>query len=494
LKTWEALNDRLRELDALQGMRALLEWDRQVKMPPQGAGARASQAELISGLAHQRLTEPVVGEWLSALEASDGLEQFHRAAVRNVRRSYDRAVKLPESLVRATSRAEAAGFTAWVQAKQADDFVGFAGPLTEIVALKREAVALLRTDEAHPYDVLLDQFDPGATVAMLDPMFDRLASGIGELLDALDGRPHPAALSGTFDVAAQQALHNELVASLGYDLTAGRLDEAEHPFTITFGPGDTRITTHYYADDLIKGLGGTVHETGHALYEQGIPRDWRGTGVGSAAGMGLHESQSRFWENFIGRSLPFCRYLAPRIQEHLGLSVTPAQLYGAQNRVARSLIRIAADEATYNLHIIVRYRLECALLTDQLQVQDLEEAWADTYLDVVGVRPPSAADGVLQDVHWCSGAFGYFPSYTIGNLYAASLGAALEAERPQLWSEIEAGDFAPTLAWLRERIHTKGHLEDAPVLIHQAIGERDHVADLLDHLWGRQGALYGVSR
>jgi carboxypeptidase Taq len=329
---------------------------------------------------------------------------------------------------------------------------------------------------------------------MLDPMFDRLASGVGELLDALEGRHHPAGLSGTFDVAAQEALHTELIADLGYDLTAGRMDEAEHPFTITFGAGDTRITTHYYEDDLIKGLGGTVHEAGHALYEQGIPQDWRGTGVGQAAGMGLHESQSRFWENFVGRSLAFSRFLAPKIQAHLGVSITPEQLYGAQNRVQRSPIRISADEATYNLHIIVRYRLEKALLTGDLQVGDLATAWADTYAEVVGVRPESPSQGVLQDVHWCSGAFGYFPSYTIGNLYAASLGAALEAERPQIWDEYQAGEFAPTLAWLRERIHHKGHLADAPVLIRDAVGDRDHVADLLDHLWGRQGALYGISR
>ncbi len=493
MESWTALRNRLEELQHLHGMRALLEWDKQVKMPPAGASARAGQLELISGLAHNKLTDPRVGDWLSSLEGCE-LDPFHAAAVRNVRKSYERAVRLPEDLVRATSRAEAEGFGAWVTAKQADDFSGFAGPLAEILRLKREAMSLLRTNEAHDYDVLLDQYDPGATVAMLDPMFDRLASGIGELLDALDGRPGPDPLEGTWAVAGQQALHDELIAALGYDLSAGRMDEAEHPFTITFGPGDTRITTHYYEDDLIKGLGGTVHETGHALYEQGIPRDWRGTGVGQAAGMGLHESQSRFWENFIGRSLAFGRFLAPKLRAHLGGDLTAEQLYGAQNRVGRSLIRISADEATYNLHIIVRYRLEKSLLTGALEVGDLAEAWADTYAEVVGVRPASPAEGVLQDVHWCSGAFGYFPSYTIGNLYAASLGAALEAERPGLWDEVESGDFAPTLAWLRERIHSQGHLMDAPEIMAAAVGERDHVADLMDHLWGRQGALYGVER
>jgi carboxypeptidase Taq len=494
MQTWDALHERLRELESLNGIRATLEWDKQVKMPPQGAAARASQVEVLSAIVHQRITEPVVGEWLTALEQGPELDAFHKAAVRNVRKSYDRAIKLPEDLVRATARATAAGFQAWMAAKQADDFRGFAEPLAEIIRLKLESVRLLRTDEEHPYDVLLDQFDPGATVRMLDPMFDRLATGIGELLDAIDGRPHPDRIEGQFDLAGQRALHQELIASLGYDLGAGRLDEAEHPFTVTLGRGDTRITTHYYTDDLIKGLGGTVHETGHALYEQGIPLDWRGTGVGEAAGMGLHESQSRFWENFIGRSLPFCEFLAPKIHNHLGLDYTPEQLFGAQNRVQRSLIRIAADEATYNLHIIVRYRLEKALLTGDLQVPDLPQAWADTYEQVVGVRPSTPAEGVLQDVHWSSGALGYFPSYTIGNLYAASLGAALLEDRPGLWEEISAGEFGPTLAWLRERIHSKGHLDDAPVLMRQAIGDRDHVADMLDHLWRRQGALYGVTR
>ncbi len=494
MDAWTALTERMNELDNFNGLRAVLEWDKQVKMPPQGAAARAAQVELVSALAHRRLVEPEVGEWLSTLEAEADLEPFRVAAVRNLRRAYDRAVKIPEELVRAIARAQQAGFSAWMQAKQADDFAPFAGPLAEILRLERESAALLKTDEAHLYDVLLVPFDPGTTVAWLDPMFDRLARGVGELLDALDGRPAPDAIQGTFDAAAQRALHDRIIVDLGYDLAAGRLDEAEHPFTITFGPGDTRITTHFYEDDLVKGLGGTIHETGHALYEQGIPRDWRGTTVGQAAGMGIHESQSRLWENFIGRSLPFCRYLAPLVEEHLGHRVSPEALYGAQNRVRRSLIRIAADEATYNLHIIVRYRLEKALITGDLRVPDLPGAWADLYEEVVGVRPSGPAEGVLQDVHWAAGALGYFPSYTIGNLYAASLGAALVEERPQLWAEVENGDFAPTLAWLRERIHRQGHLQDAPGIIADAVGERDHVADLLDHLWGRQGALYGAER
>ncbi len=233
MKHWDVLAERLQELNTLHGVRAILEWDKQVKMPPQGAGARARQVELMSALAHQRLTDPAIGDCLAALETTEGLEPFHKAAVRNTRRDYDRSVKLPEDLVRATARAEAEGFEAWVLAKQANDFSGFAAPLTEIVRLKKEAISLLRTDEGHPYDVLLDMFDPGATVSMLDSMFARLAVGIAELLDAMEGQPPADRLPGSFDVQGQKALHQELISALGYDLAAGRMDEAEHPFTIT---------------------------------------------------------------------------------------------------------------------------------------------------------------------------------------------------------------------------------------------------------------------
>ena len=346
----------------------------------------------------------------------------------------------------------------------------------------------------HPYDVALEDFDPGTTLASLREMFARLRDGLGTLLEAIAARPQLPALDASFDAATQVALHRRVAAALGYDFDAGRLDHAEHPFTSGHGPGDVRITTHIEPDDLLGSLGGTIHETGHALYEQGLPGDLAGTTVAEAASFGLHESQSRFWENFIGRSRPFCEWLAGVVREHFpDAPVDGETLFRASNRVDTSLIRTAADEVTYNLHIIVRFELEVALFEGALAVKDLPEAWNARYAEYLGVTPPDDARGVLQDVHWASGAFGYFPSYTLGNLYAASLGATLERELPDLWERVGRGELGPVLAFLRERVHEKGHLEEAPTIVRAAVGERDHVADLLSYLRGRHGALYGVA-
>ena len=285
-----------------------------------------------------------------------------------------------------------------------------------------------------------------------------------------------------------------MVAALGFRATDGRLDEAEHPFTLGLSPGDVRLTTHYHTDNLLGTLSGTIHETGHGLYEQGLPRR-PGTLTDKAVGMGIHESQSRFWENTIGRSLPFCRWLSRQLAAQLSGPVpSPERLFGAANRVQPSLIRIMADETTYNLHIIVRFQLELALIQGTLEAADLPDAWADAYDRTLGVRPADLRTGVLQDVHWCSGLFGYFPSYTLGNLYASSFRYALEDAVPDLWSQIEAGDFAPTLAWLRTHIHSAGSLKDTPDLLADVIGtDRDPVADLVRHLSERHAQVAALS-
>jgi carboxypeptidase Taq len=319
-----------------------------------------------------------------------------------------------------------------------------------------------------------------------------MAEAINTLLNELDGGTTPAPLGGSWDRVQQQALSEEVVAALGFDLGTGRLDEAQHPFTIKMSPHDVRLTTHYYEDDLINGLGGTIHETGHGLYEQGLPKNWFATGVGEAASLGLHESQSRFWENFIGRSLPFCTWLSRRIETHFGKQVDPMRLYQASNRVERSLVRTMADETTYNLHIIVRFQLEKALLDGDLGVNEAEAAWNEAYGRIVGVQATKPTDGILQDMHWSGGAFGYFPSYSLGNLYAASMGAKIQEELPSLWTQVEAGEFEPVLNWLRKHIHHRGHMAEAPELVKDAVGERDAVQDLMTQLRSRIGLAYGI--
>jgi len=492
-QAWENLVNHVGEIEALVGARGLMEWDQQVNMPTGGAPSRGRISAVLSGICHDRMVDNQLGEWLQTLE--DGtLDDFHSAAVRNIQRDYKRALQIPRDLVKALATAQAQGFAAWMGARQSGDFNDFAPALEELLGLVKERIDILHNDEACRYDVLLDEFDPGTTSEWLDPVFSRLANELGILLNAIDGKPAPSKLNHTFSVDGQKALHAAVSAKLGFNYEQGRIDESEHPFTVGMGPGDIRITTRYFPEDLLEGLGGTIHETGHGLYEQGLPADWFGTGVGRAASFGLHESQSRFWENFIGRSLPFFQWMAPLVKEHCGVEVTADALFGAANRVERSLVRVAADEATYNLHIIVRYQVERALIDGDLSVADLPTAWNDTYEKIVGVRPTNNVEGVLQDVHWSGGAFGYFPSYSIGNLYAASLGAKMVEEIPQLWEQVAAGEFSDALHWLRDRIHKRGHLYDAPKLVQDAVGDRDHVEDLVAHLWGRQGSLYGVER
>ncbi len=488
---WDALTAHLREIELIDSVGGVLVWDEQTYMPKKAAELRGDQMALLSRLGHARITDPRIARWLEQL---DDASDVRRACKRNLGRAYRRERRVPEALVDELARARSEGFQLWIEAKQAKDFSRFAPILERLVDLsKRRASAI--DGARHPYEVLLEQYDPGTTVDGLRSMFARLREGLVPLLDAIAARPQSAPLGDAFALDRQWALSHDIAARLGYDLEGGRLDRAEHPFSTGQGKGDVRITAHLLADDLLGGLGGTVHEVGHALYEQGLPHRHAGTTVCEAASYGLHESQSRFWENFIGRSLPFSRFLAGRVAHHYPERALGADaIYAAQNRVERGLVRVKADEVTYNLHIIVRFELELALFDGTLAVRDLPAAWNDKYRTYLGVTPPDDGIGVLQDVHWSGASFGYFPSYTLGNLYAASLGRTIEAAIPDLWARVERGDFAPVLAWLREKIHDFGHLNEAPEIVRAAVGERDHVEDLLAHLWGRQGALYGVTR
>jgi carboxypeptidase Taq len=482
-EVWSRLQERLRELDALTEAMGVLEWDHQTHMPPGGAAGRGRQMGVLAAIKHRRLADPDVGDWLDALEGVD--DPIIAASVRNTRRAYTRATAIPAELVSAFSEATTAGHAAWMAARKDNDFAPFAPALERILSLTRQQVACLGTAE-HPYDLLLSEYDPGSTVATLRPMFSRLAGALSEVIDDAIARPRPPALSLHVPLQPMKAINRRVVEALGFSMERGRLDEAEHPFTLGVTPGDVRLTTHYHLDSLLGTLSGTIHETGHGLYEQGLP-ERPGTWTGGAAGMGLHESQSRFWENCIGRSRPFCRWLVGVLDDELpGHGLTADTIFGAANRVSRSLIRISSDESTYNLHILVRFELELALLTGDLSVAELPGAWDDAYARIVGLRPDSPRTGVLQDVHWSAGLLGYFPSYTIGNLYAASFRYTIEEAIPDVWQQVEAGEFGAVLSWLRDNVHQHGHLRDAPEIFVDAVGERDPVADLIAHLKDRQ--------
>jgi len=487
---WIELVDHMQRVETLSNISALLHWDQQTGMPHAAGKARGEQSALLAGLVHEMQVDPRVQDWLSAVEAGDN--RTRQAGVRNLGRTIRKATRVPKELVQRRARLESDGFTAWMTARQERDFGRFAPILQELLDASKERAQAIDADR-DPYDVILEDFDPGTTCADLTPMFARLRDGLHELVEAVSDRPTPAPVRDVVTEEVQLTWHRELLEALGYDFSAGAMARAAHPFTIRLGPSDVRITTRLMEDDVLSGLGGSVHEGGHAIYEQGLP-DLPGTGVGVAASMGMHESQSRFWENFIGRSAPFLAFATERLVACGGPALDPTRLTRASNRIQPDLIRVEADEVTYNLHIIVRYELEQALFRGELAVADLPDAWAERYRDLLGVEVPDVTQGVLQDVHWAHAAFGYFPSYTLGNLYAASFGETIEQALPDLWDDVRRGHFEGILGWLRENVHREGHHDDSPDLMRKVVGDRDHVEDLLSYLWGRHGALYGVTR
>jgi carboxypeptidase Taq len=488
---WVALVAHLSEVELLDGTKCLLSWDEQTHMPRKAAALRGAQVGLLARLSHERLTDPRVARWLGELDRSDPVQA---ACARNLGRLIRRERRVPPALIDQLARARSAGFQAWLDAKARADFRRFAPALERVLELSLQRATAIDPGR-HPYEVQLEETDPGTSVAELSAMFTRLRRGLAPLLEAIAGRPQWPSLQGSFEVERQRALSREVAVALGYDFEAGRIDHAEHPFSAGVGAGDVRITNHLDPCDVLGGLTGTIHETGHALYELGLPETLAGTTVRDAASAGLHESQSRFWENFIGRSPPFARWLAGLLARHFPADAPSVEtLVRALNRVEPGLVRISADEVTYNLHIIVRFELELALFERRLSVRELPEAWNEKMREILGLAPPDDASGVLQDAHWSDGTFAYFPSYTLGNLYAASLGAAMGEQVADLWEQVEQGSFGPALRWLREHVHRRGHLLEAPEIVRAAVGERDSVEDLLSHLWRRHGTLYGVER
>ncbi len=502
-RIWRELTSRIGRMDALAGARSLLEWDQLCMMPRRGAPGRGHQLAALAAVHHEMLADPEFGRLLErleeALEPLPPLEALvQRGCLRNLRRERERAVRVPVQLVEALERARTRGHQDWLEARRAEDFSLFLPALSELVGLVSEAAACLVDPGAHPYDALMDAFEPGARVSEVGPLLERLAGELTVLLDGLRDAGWPDLAEGfelAMPVAQQRELAASLVRAVGFDLEAGRLDDSVHPFTCGMDPGDVRITARYSEGDLLPGLGAALHEAGHGLYEQGVPAGLFGTGTGRLLSTGLHESQSRFWENMIGRSRPFCGWLAGHIAASLpGAGFSADQLYRASNRVRPGLIRVDADEVTYNLHILVRYRLEVGLLEGTLQPADLEDAWNQGYRDLLGLEPTRPSQGVLQDVHWAEGLFGYFPTYTLGTLYAASLARVLEEELPGLWEQVGAGEFSGVLGWLRSRVHSRGAMLAGGDIFAQAAPGRDPVQDFVGHLWSRHGALHGLER
>jgi carboxypeptidase Taq len=486
----DALRARMAELSDLGSISQLLFWDQQTMMPPAGAEARAERAATLSLAIHARESDPALGALLDALDPWAAGEDPDSDDVRLIywtRRDYEKSVRVPPELAAELSKAKALGQQAWQEARAANDFGRFRDSLQRHVELRHRYVECFEGFE-HPYDALLDDFEPGLTTAELRPLFAELRDALVPLVAAA-GDPAQArndgALHGTFGADAQRIAVLNVLEEIGFDARSWRLDPTLHPFAAGLSPGDVRLTTKYDESDFAVALYSALHEFGHGLYEAQVDERLFRTTLDDVVSLGVHESQSRMWENIVGRSRPFCAWMHPRLAEWLpgtvnGLDV--AGLYRAVNTVQPSLIRTEADETTYNLHIILRFELELALTEGTLSVDDLPAAWDEGMESLLGIQVPSVADGVLQDVHWSTGLFGYFPTYTLGNLIACQLWERIGEDLPDLDEQLQRGEFAPLREWLREHVHRHGRKFPPRELLRRITGDDLRVEPFLRYL------------
>ena len=495
----EALRDHLAPIEDLKAAAAVLRWDQETYMPDGGAEARAQQLSTLQSTAHERFVAEETGTLLD--RAADAVGDAapldpDAALVRVTRRDYERAVRVPSSLVAELSKAKSEAQQAWRQARQNDDFSRFAPHLETLVELsveKAEAIGY----ENEPYDALLTEYEPGRTTAEVASLFGTLRDDLVPLVDAIDDAPpiDDTILRGTYPQSDQQAFGRSVIADFGYDFDRGRQDVSAHPFTMSFAPNDVRLTTRYDEENVASALFSTIHEAGHGLYEQGIDPSLARTPLGDGTALSTHESQARLWENHIGRSRPFWRHYLPALKDHFPNALGDAALepfYRAINRVEPSLIRVEADEVTYHLHVMLRFELGRGLIDGTVSVNDLPERWNEAMDTYLGVVPETNANGVLQDVHWSQGAFGYFPTYTLGTLTAAQLMEAVQDDLPDLTGHIADGHFEPLLGWLRTHIHQHGRTLKAPDLLERATGEALSTEAWLRYARDKFGALYNL--
>ncbi|MGH7719059.1 MAG: carboxypeptidase M32 [Gemmatimonadaceae bacterium] len=497
---YDELIARSREATLLASCADLLEWDQETYMPAGGAEHRSRQLALIAGMVHDRMTDPRIGDLLDEAARWDAVADPESPAavnVRELRREYERERCIPRALVEELARTTAIAQQEWIGARKASDFARFRPWLEQIVALKRSEAEVVGYAGV-AYDALLDDYEPGSTSAEYARLFDALRAGLVPLIQAIGGasrRPRVEVLHREYPVDLQRVLGERVAALLCFDFGSGRLDTSAHPFSTRIGPGDCRLTTRYRTDDLADGLLSILHEVGHGLYEQGLDPEHYGTPAGHAAAMGVHESQSRLWENRVGRSRGFWAHLFPLVRQLFSealADVSPAELHFAVNHVAPSAIRVEADEVTYNLHTLIRFELEQELMRGDLPVRALPDAWNDRYARYLGGRPANDAEGCLQDSHWSSGLIGYFPAYTLGDVCSAQLYAQADRDLGGVEQQFERGEFAPLLEWAREKIHRHGRRFTAAQLVERVTGEQPDPGPLIEMLREKYGELYGI--
>jgi carboxypeptidase Taq len=494
------LKRRLQAIEDLHYAEHVLVWDQATYIPDGGVDARARQLALLSTLSHEKMTDPEIGRLLDSVAPwaeAQGADSDVAALVRVVRRDYERATRVPPEFMHRLSEHTATTYHAWQRARPANDFASMRPMLETTVDLSRE-LASFHPGYEYPYDALIDLAEDGMTVKQVRTLFVELRAGLVPLIDKIRGRPEPddGCLSGNYPEEAQRALGEEIVRAFGYDFVRGRQDKTAHPFMIKLGRGDVRITTRYRNDCLSDGLFSTLHEAGHAMYEQGIDDALEGTPLYSGTTAGVHESQSRLWENLVGRSLPFWQHWYPRLKAAFPDALNGDSVdvfYRAINKVEPSLIRVDADEVTYNLHVMLRFDLEMALLEGKLTVADLPEAWRERIRADLGVIPADDRDGALQDVHWYGGVVGgAFQSYTLGNVMSAQFFAAARRKLGDLDAQIGAGEFGPLHDWLTANLYRHGRKFTAPELVERATGEPLSIAPYLAYLNAKYGTLYDL--
>ncbi|MCG3178086.1 MAG: Thermostable carboxypeptidase 1 [Phycisphaerae bacterium] len=500
---YSELERRCREIHLLGSTAGLLAWDQETMMPPGGAEQRSGQLALLARLTHEQFTSPRIGELLARCESEAKLtaDPLSPPAVnlREWRYAYDRATKLPPALVEEFARVTSKAKEAWKAARKAKDFGTFRPSLEQTIALnRRRAECWGWADGGEPWDALADGYEPGMTaasvLAVFGPLRERLVALIGRIAEARR-RPSDRFRRLHLPAAQQRAFVQFVSESIGFDYRRGRLDESAHPFCSGSHPGDIRMTTRFHEDNVNDALGSTMHESGHGIYNQGLPVEHNGTPRGRSVSLAIHESQSRTWENQVGRSREFWRWCHPHLANFFGDAVAgfgEQEVYESANMVEPSLIRVEADEATYNLHIMIRFELERAIVRGDLAAADLPGEWNARYRDYLGVEVPDDAVGCMQDIHWSMGAMGYFPTYTLGNLYAAQFFEAAAAAIGDLPARIAAGDFAALKKWLNANIHAHGQRYRSADLCRVVTGKPLDAEPLMRHLEGKFGPLYGL--
>ncbi|MEM6724062.1 MAG: carboxypeptidase M32 [Bacteroidota bacterium] len=474
---------------------AVLQWDKEVNLPTKGARFRSQQISTLAGIAHEKFTAPALGAGLAEMQL-DSLDDRARRNVSLIRESYEREKKLPTAFVIRRSQVISACYHAWLQARKGNDFSLFAGPLADMVAVKREQCEILGYED-HPYDALMHEFEPKAKTVEITKLFADVRQELVAFAQEIKAKPqvNDGFLRKHYDKDKQWNYGLDILKAIGYDFEAGRQDISPHPFTTNFSPEDVRVTTRIDEQDLANMIWSCIHEGGHALYEQGLPTDQYGLPLGQYLSLGIHESQSRLWENNVGRSQEFWLTHYPDLQatfpENLG-SVSLEDFYKAINKVEPNLIRTEADELHYHFHVLIRFEIEKGLIEGSIDVKDLANIWNAKYKDYLGVDVPDDNRGVLQDVHWAHGSIGYFPTYSLGSFYAAQFFAQAENDIPGLIEQISAGNTTELLSWLRTQVHQHGKMYTADELCTRITGEPLNFNYFMEYARKKFGGIYGL--